>query len=128
MEGPIAIGLSLLMPVAILFVIFFFSYKTDKHKYDAMIEISKNIADPSLIKGLLEDFVEPKKQPIDYRRGGVITLFIGVGLFLFGMSSIKILKGIGLLVAATGFGSIIAGYLYPNNSVEITRAVERFEE
>ena len=31
-------------------------------------------------------------------------------------------------VAAIGIGSIVAGYLYPNDSVEITKAVEKFEE
>ena len=88
-----------------------------------MIEISKSITDPSQLKELLE----PKKQPIDYRRGGVVTLFVGVGLFLFGMVSINILKGVGLLVAAIGVGSIISGYLYPNDSIEITKAVEKME-
>jgi len=124
MEGYVAV----LMPVLLIFVIFFFVQKMDKNKYNAMIEISKNIQDPSEIKDLLEDLQE-KKKPIDYRRSGVITLFVGLGLFLFGaVSSIDILKGVGLLVAAIGIGSIIAGYLYPNESAEITKAVEKFEE
>ena len=37
-------------------------------------------------------------------------------------------KGIGLLVGAIGVGQIIAGYLYPNDSAEITKAVESFED
>ena len=37
-------------------------------------------------------------------------------------------EGIGLLVGTIGVGSIIAGYLYPNTSEEITEAVEKFEE
>ena len=37
-------------------------------------------------------------------------------------------KGIGLLVGAIGVGQIIAGYLYPNDSAEITKAVENFEK
>jgi hypothetical protein len=32
------------------------------------------------------------------------------------------------MVAAIGVGSIVAGYLYPNDSAEITKAVESFEE
>jgi len=124
MEGYVAV----LMPVLLIFVIFFFVQKMDKNKYNAMIEISKNIQDPSEIKDLLEDLQE-KKKPIDYRRSGVITLFVGLGLFLFGaVSSIDILKGVGLLVAAIGIGSIVAGYLYPNDSAEITKAVEDFEK
>jgi hypothetical protein len=34
---------------------------------------------------------------------------------------------VGALVAAIGVGSIIAGYLYPNTSQEITSSVEKFE-
>ena len=117
----------ILFPVLIIFVIFYFDNKSKKEKYDAMIEISKNLKDPSDIKELLEDFKE-KKQPIDYRRSGVLTLFVGVGLFLFGDFFIDILKGIGLLVGAIGVGQLIAGYLYPNESAEITKAVENFEK
>ena len=119
---------AILMPVLLILVIFFFNAKMQKNKYDTIIEVSKNIQDPSEIKDLLEDLQE-KKKPIDYRRSGVITLFVGLGLLLFGaVSSISILKGVGLLVAAIGVGSIVAGYLYPNDSAEITKAVESFEE
>ena len=123
MEGYVAI----LMPVGLIFVIFFFVNKMDRNKYNAIIEVSKNIDDSSKIEEIL-DTLNDKKKPIDYRRGGVITLFVGVGLFLFGATSIDILRGVGLLVAAIGVGSIIAGYLYPNDSAEITKAVEKFEE
>ena len=119
---------AMIMPVGIIFVIFFFANKMDRNKYNAIIEVSKNIDDSSKIEEIL-DTLNDKKKPIDYRRGGVISLFVGLGLFLFGaVSSIDILKGVGLLVAAIGVGSIIAGYLYPNESAEITKAVEKFEE
>tara|TARA_B100000767_G_C19619899_1_gene473574 strand:+ start:410 stop:784 length:375 start_codon:yes stop_codon:yes gene_type:complete len=123
MEGYVAI----LMPVLLVGVIFFFVSKIERNKYNAIIEVSKNIDDPSKIEEIIDSLNE-KKKPIDYRRSGVITLFVGLGLFFFGaVSSIGILKGVGLLVAAIGVGSIIAGYLYPNDSAEITKAVERFE-
>jgi len=32
------------------------------------------------------------------------------------------------LVGTIGVGSLIAGYLYPNESAEITKAVENFEK
>ena len=131
MEGLMAMGtayVAILMPVLLIFVIFFFNNRSVKDKYDAMIEISKNIEDPSQIKDLLEDLQE-KKKPIDYRRGGVITLFVGVGLSLFGWTTgASPIQGVGFLVAAIGIGSIIAGYLYPNDSAGITKAVEDFEE
>ena len=57
----------------------------------------------------------------------MLTLFVGVGLLLFGDFFIDILKGIGPLVGAIGVGQLIAGYLYPNES-EITKAVESFEK
>ncbi|MDA8925490.1 DUF6249 domain-containing protein [Gammaproteobacteria bacterium] len=131
MEDILGIGIgyvAILMPVLLIGVIFFFNTKNEKNKYDAMIEISQNIQDPSELRELLEN-LQGKKQPIDYRRSGVITLFIGLGIFLFGMSlSGEIVSGIGLLVGAIGAGSIVAGYLYPNDSAELTKAVEKFEE
>ena len=127
--------LGLLIPIAgmslvgfIVFIVHYFEDKESKEKYNAIIEVSKNIDDSSKIAEIL-DTLNDKKKPIDYRRSGVITLFVGLGLFLFGgLSDIGILMGVGLLVAAIGVGSIIAGYLYPNESAEITKAVEKFEE
>ena len=131
MEGLMAMGtayVAILMPVLLIFVIFFFNTKMQKDKYNTMIEISKNIEDPSQIKDLLEDLQE-KKKPIDYRRSGVVTLFVGVGLYLLGWTiATSAIQGAGFLVAAIGIGSIVAGYLYPNDSAEITKAVEDFEE
>ena len=124
----------ILFPVAIVFVIFAFINKIEKNKYDAIVEISKKIDDPSVIQEILTA-LDDKKKPIDYRRGGVITLFVGFGIFLLGISFANIdneaqafISGAGLLVAAIGVGSIIAGYLYPNESAEISKAVEKFEE
>jgi len=124
----------ILFPVAIVFVVFVFITKIEKNKYDAIVEISKKIDDPSVIQEILT-VLDDKKKPIDYRRGGVITLFVGFGIFLLGISFANIdneaqafISGAGLLVAAIGVGSIIAGYLYPNESAEISKAVEKFEE
>ena len=124
MEGYVAI----LMPVLLVGVIFFFVSKMERSKYNAIIEVSKNLDDSSKIEEIL-DTLNDKKKPIDYRRSGVITLFVGLGLYLLGWTIAKsVLQGSGLLVAAIGVGSILAGYLYPNDSVEITKAVEKFEE
>ena len=131
LTGLIAVGtgyVAILMPVLLLWVIFYYSTKGDKAKYDAMVEISKNLENESDIKDLLDSFKEEKK-PIDYKRNGAIIIFVGLGLFLFGIvSSINILKGVGLLVGTIGIGTLIAGYLYPNDSVGLTSAVEKFEE
>ena len=70
---------------------------------------------------------ERKKEPTHYRRTGVVTLFTGLGLFLFGLFFLSsVLKGVGALVSAIGLGQLIAGYLYPNTSEELTNAVEDF--
>jgi hypothetical protein len=131
MESTLALGIpyvAILMPVAIVFVVFFFVTKIERQKYNAIIEVSKNLDDSSKVEEIL-DTLNDKKKPIDYRRSGVVTLFVGLGLYLLGWTiAISAIQGAGFLVAAIGVGSIIAGYLYPNDSAEITKAVEDFEE
>ena len=115
----------IIVPVSV----FVWLYFESKDKNKTILEISKNIDDPSKIEDLIGMLDERKKEPIDYRRTGVVTLFTGVGLFLFGVFFLgSILKGVGALVAAIGLGQIIAGYLYPNTSEELTNAVEDFEK
>ena len=125
--GVLTGWVAILMPVLLMWVIFFFSTKNDKEKYATMVEIAKNLENPSDVEDLLENFKE-KKKPIDYRRTGVITIFVGLGLLLFGLINIAILKGVGLLVICIGFGSLVAGYIYPNDTEEIAKAVEKFEK
>jgi len=130
--GLVAVGtgwVAILMPVFLIWVIFYFATKSDKNKYAAMVEISKNLEDPSDIEDLLENFKE-KKKPTDYRRNGVIVFFVGLGLFLFGslFDGVDILRGVGLLVGTIGVGSFVAGYIYSNTGSEIDKAVEKFEE
>jgi hypothetical protein len=125
--GVLTGWIAILLPVLLIWVIFYYKTREEIKKYEAMVEIAKNLDDPSDVEDLLENFKENKK-PIDYRRTGVITIFVGLGLFLFGLANIAILKGVGLLVVCIGFGSLIAGYLYPNTSQEITNAVDAFEK
>ena len=120
----LAISAGIIIPIAV----FIWLYYEEKGKRAAVIEISKNLDDPSKVEKLLAIFDERKKQPIDYRRGGVITAFVGVGIFLLGLVALgPLLKGVGLLVCAIGIGTMIAGYLYPNTSEELTNAVAEFE-
>ena len=115
----------LIVPVAV----FIWLYHEDKGKRDAVIEIAKHLDDPAKVEQLLGLFDERKKAPIDYRRGGVITLFVGVGIYLLGAVSFgSFFEGIGLLVGAIGIGIVIAGYLYPNTGEELSSAVEEFEK
>ena len=129
--GLMAVGtgwVAILMPVLIIWVIFYYSTKMDEDKYAAMVEISKNLEDRTDIQDLLENF-KKKKKPIDYRRNGVIVMFVGFGLFLFGsITGPNILMGVGALVGTIGVGSLIAGYIYPNESGEINKAVDSFEK
>ena len=129
--GLVAVGtgwVAILMPVFITWVILYYFAKMDKDKYSAMVEISKNLEKPSDIDDLLENFKE-KKKPTDFRRNGVIVLFVGLGLLLFGaVSGFDILEGVGLLVGMIGIGSFVAGYIYPNVGSEIDKAVEKFEQ
>ena len=115
----------ILIPIAV----FVWLYKDAKGKRETVLEISKNLNDPVKIEELLQIFEERKKEPIDYRRNGVITIFVGVGLFLLGYLALgRVLEGVGALVGLIGIGKMIAGYLYPNTGKELTDAVEQYEK
>jgi hypothetical protein len=122
-------ALGIIAGISVPLGVFVWLYLESKDKNKTILEISKNIDDPSKLEDLVSLLDERKKEPIDYRRSGVVTLFVGIGLFLFGVFFLgEILKGVGALVAAIGVGQIIAGYLYPNTSEEITNAVNAFEK
>ena len=129
MLGDLLPVLGVLTGMLVPISVFIWLYHDEKNKREAVVEIAKHLEDPLKVEELLTLFDERKKEPIDYRRGGVITLFVGVGIYLLGLVSFgPLFKGIGLLVGAIGVGVTIAGYLYPNTSEELTDAVERFEE
>ncbi len=121
--------LGILVAIIIPLSVFIWLYFEGKDRNKTILEISKNIEDPSKIQYMIDMLDERKKEPIDYRRTGVITLFTGAGLFLLGVFFLgSVLKGVGALVAAIGVGQIIAGYLYPNTSEEITSMVNEYEK
>ena len=122
--------LGILSGMVIPLGVFVWLYLDAKNKRATIIEVAKTIDDPSKVEELLEALNdEKKKEPIEYRRGGTITIFVGIGLYLLGVTALgSILKGVGLLVATIGVGTFVAGYLFPNDSTGITKAVEEFEK
>ena len=115
--------------IAIPIAVFIWLYYENKGKREVIIEISKNLDDQSKVEELINIFEERKKEPIDYRRNGVITIFVGIGLYLLGNIVLgRILEGVGALVSLIGIGTLIAGYLYPNTGKELTNAVEEYEK
>ena len=121
------IGVSL--PAIIILIVFAYESRNKKMKYDTIIEVSKNLSDPEEIRDLIKGLEHKKIKPIDLRRSGVITIFVGAGLFMLGWIAIGgILEGVGALVALIGIGQMVAGYIYPNQSEEINKVVEEFEK
>ena len=121
--------LGILAGIIIPVSVFLWLYHEGKDKNKTIVEIAKHMDDPSKAEEFLHILDERKKEPIDYRRGGVVTVFVGIGIYLLGFTVMgSFFEGIGLLVGTIGAGSIIAGYLYPNTSEELTNAVEKFEE
>jgi len=121
--------LGILTGIIIPVSVFIWLYHEGKGKRETVLEIAKIMDDPSKVEELLGILDERKKEPIDYRRGGVITIFVGIGLYLLGFAALgAVLEGVGFLVGTIGVGTMIAGYLYPNTSAELTNAVEKFEE
>ena len=125
-----AIILGTLLPALIIWIVFVYESRNKKNKYDTIIEVSKKITDPEEIRELIESLKDnQKKSPTDLRRSGVITIFIGAGLFMLGWIALgEILKGVGALVGLIGVGQMVAGYIYPNQSEEINKAVEEYEK
>ena len=122
--------LGMLTGMTIPLAVFVWMYLDAKNKRATLIEVAKTIDDPSKVEELLEALNnEKKKEPIEYRRGGTITIFVGIGLYLLGVTALgSILKGVGLLVTTIGVGTFVAGYLFPDDSAGITKAVENFEK
>ena len=115
----------IIIPVSV----FIWLYKDAKGKRETVLEISKNLEDPSKVEELLKIFEERKKEPIDFRRNGVITLFTGAGFYFFGVFFLGyIMKAVGALISLIGLGTLVAGYLYPNTGKEFTNAVEEYEK
>ena len=121
--------LGVLTGIVVPIAVFIWLYHDEKNKRETVLEIAKQIGDPEKLEQLLHIFDERKKNPIDYRRSGVITIFVGIGLYFFGYIAIGfILEGVGALVGLIGVGTLIAGYLYPNTGKELTDAVDEFEK
>ena len=119
----------MLTGIVIPLAIFLWLYHENKNKYAAVVEISKNLDNPSKAEELIKIFEDRKKEPIDYRRSGVITLFVGIGIYFLGVIAMgRFFEAAGVLVALIGVGQIIAGYLYPNTGKELTDAVEEYEK
>ena len=120
----------ILSGIAIPLAVFIWLYYDAKNKRAAIVEVAKTIDDPSKVEELISKIeVEKKKEPIELRRGGMVTFFVGIGLYLSGVVALgSIIKGVGLLVGTIGVGTFIAGYLFPNDSTGITKAVEEFEK
>ena len=128
MENLIPI-FGILSGMVIPIAVFIWLYYEGKGKRETVLEISKNLEDTSKVEELLKIFEERKKEPIDYRRNGVITTFVGAGLWILGYIALGvILKGVGAMVGFIGVGTLIAGYLYPNTGKELTNAVDDFEK
>ena len=130
--SPLKIDLieaGILIPVLIVLIVFVYESKQKKYKYDALIEVSKNVKDSEEVSNLLKSFKENKSNK-DLRRTGLVTLFTGIGLAALGEFglSLDILFGVGLLVMFIGLGLMIAGYVYPNQPDEITDVVESYEK
>ena len=120
----------ILLPVLIILIVFYYESKNKKFKYNALIQVSKNIKDSEELRDLLESFKKAKKSNTDYRKTGLVTIFTGVGLAAFGYYGLRndVVMGVGLLVMFIGVGQMIAGYVYPNQPDEINNAVEDFEK
>jgi hypothetical protein len=57
--------LGILLPVLIILIVFVYESKQKKYKYDALIQVSKNVKDHEEISDLLNSFKDTKKSNKD---------------------------------------------------------------
>ncbi|MGB2075223.1 MAG: DUF6249 domain-containing protein [Henriciella sp.] len=113
-QGYAAISL----PFLIVFTVFFFTYMSSRSKHKMLTKIAEQTGDKAELKALLVQLEKPKRET-NYRRDGIITAFVGVGLYLFGKVSLgSTVEGVGLLVGAIGCGMLIGGLLFPGRRPE----------
>lgn len=97
-------------PLIIVFIIFFFRYKSRKAQY--------RLAEQALANGqqLPENFFK-NAETEDIRSKGIKNTFVGIGLFIFlwAITEEFGLGCIGLLVMFTGFGQLVIYYTQQNN-------------
>ena len=72
--------LGIMVAIIIPLATFVWLYFEEKGKRQTILEIAKHMDDASKVEELLGIFDERKKEPIDYRRGGVKTLCVGSGI------------------------------------------------
>jgi hypothetical protein len=53
-------------------------------KKETLLEISKHLEISAKLEELPVIFDGRNKEPTDYRRNGIITIFVGIGLYLAG--------------------------------------------
>lgn len=70
--------LGIMTGVVIPLAVFIWLYQDDKNKRQMALEIAKHLDEPVKAEDLLSVFDERKRELVDYRRGGVITIFVGV--------------------------------------------------
>ena len=98
--GGISVGeliplFGMITGIIIPLAVFFWQYLEGKERRETILEISKTIDDPDRLDELLKMLDERKEEPTDYRRGGVITTFVGLGIlpsaFMLSATSLKAL-------------------------------------
>ena len=103
-----AIIFSLGLPALLIFIIFYFRYKTRKAKY--------RLAEQALAAGqqLPPEFFK-EGEGKDLRSRGIKNIFLGIGLFIFlwAITGVFGLGCIGLLIMFTGFGQVAIYYTQP---------------
>ena len=120
--------LGILAGIIIPISVFIWLYKDAKNKQKTILEISKNLDDPSKVEELLKIFEERKKSQLISEEMELLLYLQVLALFFWSILLGYIMKAVGALISLIGLGTLIAGYLYPNTGKELTNAVEEFEK
>ena len=104
--------------VIIAVAAFAWLYFESKHKRDALLELAQRAENPEQLAEIVQSLEEPRPVSDDHsaKRSGLITLFVGVGIYLLGAMALgAVLKAVGTLVAFIGAGILLAAFLFPRD-------------
>ena len=104
--------------VIIAVAVFTWLYFESRHKRDALLELAQRAENPEQLAEIVKSLEDPHPASDDKsaKRSGLITLFVGVGIYMLGSMALgAVVQAVGTLVAFIGAGVLLAAFIFPRD-------------